>query len=258
MGNFIPLMIRDILSKTGWNENEILIYSTLLEKGSMKLADLSKETAIATSTIQYSVKQLITKRVIEKFYVNNKPVYRASDVEQLRKWMKGYGKQYEQMKIAVNNWIENYDFNPNIYTPKVRFFEGVKQVQNSYDQVLKEIQEPLIVNHLYINYTPQNEIMSFFEGSFIPNRLKKNIAFKSVAVATDFARYFLKRNDEHNRDLKMINEAVDLHLNTEINVYDNCVHSVTFDHKSAFAMIIEDQSMAELQKGMIEKLWSMV
>ena len=141
MSNYLPLIVRDTLMKTGWNENEIAVYSTLLEKGSMILTDLSEETSIPVSTLQYVLKKLSLKKMLSKTVMNGKPLYSVLNIEQLKKWMKGYTKQFHQFEETISKFIDQYDFNPQIYTPKVQFFEGSKGVKQSYRQILKECED---------------------------------------------------------------------------------------------------------------------
>ena len=94
MSNYLPLIVRDTLLKTGWTENELAVYSVLLEKGAMNLTDMSSETNIPVSTIQYALKKLSLKKMLSKTLLNGKPLYMVSNIEQLKKWMKGYNKQF--------------------------------------------------------------------------------------------------------------------------------------------------------------------
>ena len=108
MSNYLPLIVRDTLMKTGWNENEIAVYSTLLEKGSMILTDLSEETSIPVSTLQYVLKKLSLKKMLSKTVMNGKPLYSVLNIEQLKKWMKGYTKQFHQFEETISKFIDQW------------------------------------------------------------------------------------------------------------------------------------------------------
>jgi glycine betaine/choline ABC-type transport system substrate-binding protein len=90
------------------------------------------------STAQYSLKQLIIKKMVQKTLCNGKPLYAVSDLDSLRKWLKGYLKQFLVYEDTIQKFIEQYDFNPKMFMSKVRFFEGYKGVKQSYRAMLKE------------------------------------------------------------------------------------------------------------------------
>jgi len=257
MSNYLPLIVRQTLFKTGWNENEIIVYSTLLEKGAMNLTDLSTEVSIVISTLQKIKKKLVTKKMIKKGLLNDNPIYIAMHIDQLNKWMKGYGKKLDQHKNIIDLFVNQYDFNPQMYTPKVRLFEGIKGVKNSYKHMLDEIKSKEIINYFYITDDVNYKLQTFFDETFIPARMNKKIFFKSLVIKTTFVEKYTKKDNKELRKIKFLSGPLSLKMNTEINIYDNFMHCMSCNKDSTFAMIIENLQMAELQKTVFNQMWSM-
>ena len=68
--------------------------------------------------------------MINKTMINDKPVYTISNIDALQKWTKGFAKQFEHYENQMQNFIHQYDFNPQIFASKVRFLKGTKEYNN--------------------------------------------------------------------------------------------------------------------------------
>ena len=255
MSNFLPLGVRSVLSKTGWTENEVAIYSTLLSKGAMDLSTLSHETSIGVSTIQYSLKQLIVKKMVQKTLLNNKPLYAISDIESLRKWLKGYLKQFTVYEETIQKFVDQYDFNPKIFLSKARFFEGYRGVKQSYRTMLKECRGNEIMGFFSVIENVGKELQDFFVQEYVPDRVQKGIFIKNIALESPKAIAYQRNDNEELRQTKLISKEFFPMINTEINLYDDCLHCMSFNSKTAFALIIQDEAIVSILRAIFKLLW---
>jgi len=255
MSNYIPLGIRKILSKTGWTDNEVGVYSVLLEKGAMDLTTISHETGVSLSTLQYSVKQLLAKKMLSKSLINNKPFYSVSNVEQLKKWMKGFVKQFKDYGDSVNQFVDQYDFNPKVFTSKVKFYEGYKGVKQSYRDMLKECDDGEIVAFFSVVEEIGKDLQDFFVEEYVKERVKKNIKIKNIALESPKALTYKQNDSKELRQTKLISNKFFPAINTEINLYGDFMHCMSFDEKGAFALIIEDHQLVAIIRAIFGLLW---
>jgi len=257
VSNYLPLIVRDILSKTDWGENEISIYSVLLEKGGMNISDLSTETGISISTLQYSIKKLMLKKMLTKNIVNKNPIYSASNIEQLKKWFKGVTKRYSQYQNVIAEFIQQYDFNPQMHTSKVRFYEGVKGVKQSYQQILEECHTNEIWSFFAAKETIEEKLHDYFMTDYVNARVKKAIRSKNIATYGITGKKYKLCDQEFLSETRLVPKGMFPTNNTEINLYDNYIHCMSFDEKSAFAIIIKDSHMADILKGIFMLVWGL-
>ncbi len=256
MSNYLPLMVREILSKTGWSENEIAAYSALLEKGAMGLKELSNETSISASTLQYVIKQLLLKKMLSKNYVNKKPVYFASDIIQLRKWVKGVSKQYETYKNTVDKFVDQYDFSPQMYTPKVRFYEGIKGVKQSYRTILEECNGMEMRTMFAIDESGKSELEDFFVGEFNLERAKKGIKSRCLAVDCNESRNYFKTEKAELRITKVIPRGFLLpNIDADITIFDNSIHYMSSNNNGVISMIIKDEGLSHILRTIFDSFW---
>lgn len=256
MSNYLPLIVRKILLETGWNENELAVYSALLEKGAMSLTDLSHETSIPISTLQYVLKKLSLKKMISKTMMNEKPLYTVSNVDQLKKWMKGYLKKFEQFQDTIDKFIDQYDFNPELYTPKIRFYEGTKGVKQSYRQMLRECPDKEIFATFAVIEEIEPELQKFFVEEYVPARVKRKIKIKNIALRSPKSLVYQKNDAKNLSTTKLVSKEYFPLLNTEINLYGNFMHCMSFNEKGAFAMILKDKDMVLLLRGLFSMAWT--
>ena len=256
MSNFLPLQIRNILERTGWTDNETLVYSALLEKGSMDLTTISHETSIAISSLQYVLKKLISKKMIRKSLRNGKPLYAAANPEMLRKWTKGYVKQFLHFEETMQNFIDQYDFSPQVFTSKVRFYEGQKGIKKSYRQMVKECSSGEIVSVYSMTDLEHEALGTFYRDEYIPARLEKGITMRVIAVDTETAREFQTKDKEHGRQTLLVPAELLPTHGCEINVYNDCVHSVSKGATEPYGMIIHDKNLAAMQRALFESMWT--
>ncbi len=260
MSNSLPLIVRHALANTGWGESEITVYSILIEKGKMGITSLSEATSIPVSSLQHTLKKLLAKRMIQKKTINSKPVYIAKGPKELHQWMNDYAKQAQYFESAVGKFVEQYDFHPDVHTPKVQQFEGKKGVVDSYRKVLKLCKTNEI--HSFFSTPPyvDPELKEFLVSEYIEGRKELGIHNKNIAVKGDIAKEYSQNPQRYLSETQLIqidpNTLRDL-SNTEINVFDNHVHYMTFDQSKSFGLIIEDRILSSLLQLLFHLLWQL-
>jgi sugar-specific transcriptional regulator TrmB len=254
MSNFLPLGIRNILTKTQWNENEIVVYSILLEKGVMNISAISHETSLAVSTLQYTIKQLIAKKMIVKILLNNQPSYFVAKPEKLQKWVKGFTKQFQHYETDIENFVDQYDFHPQMKGLNLRLYEGLKGLKQSYKQMLKECHKNEIYTFSSQGEYFQPEIHDFFMKEYIPQLIKQEIHMKNMSmnIQNDQSK---KYDALENIERKEVIEESFPVINVEINLYNDCMHYMSFDEKGSYAFIIQDAKYTSIFRALFLFIW---
>ncbi len=256
MSNYLPLSVRKVLHETGWLDNEIVVYSSLLEKGAMDLTTISQETGIGISTIQYAIKQLLAKKMLAKTMTNGKPRYTVSDIDSLKKWVQDYIGQFQKYQSAIDLFVDQYDFDPKTFTSKVRFYEGYKGVKQSYRQMLKDCEDKEICAFFSVIEDVGEELQNFFVDEYVPKRAEMGINIKNIALDSPKTSMYQLNGKKFLSEIKVISREHFPALNTELNIYGDYIHFMSFDNHTAFAVIINDPQLSLILKSVFSILWT--
>lgn len=249
MSNFLPLGIRRMLEQTDWNPHEIIVYSTLLEKGAMDLSRIALETNIGTSSVQYALKRLHERQMVTKFLMNAKPRWKAKELEALRRWFKGHTQQFQMNEEAVQHFINQYDFHPDAFTPNVEFHEGIKAIKRSLEELGKRCFSNEIVAIALLHKGMNAELLKFMQDGYASGRAQgMNIRILS---AGDVAIGSHGRISEGR-----LREAMRLTTeNVVLVIVDNTVFTMHCDQKGMSSIMMEYPQMAAMMRGIFECLW---
>lgn len=255
MSNYLPLGIRHILEQTGWTPHEIGVYSILLEKGAMNLSTIAFEANIGVSSVQYTLRGLHEKKMVKKFLMNSKPRWKACDIDALRKWVKGYSRQFENNEATVQHFIDQYDFNPTGNTANVEFFEGSKAVQKSLLKIggLCRSGEMLVVMSFTAGADPEK--IGFLIQEYASLRENRSVRVK-ILVCGDGAE--IDSNGLHEVRAIRSNsffQKQSANVDSVIHIADDAVCTVHFAEGGPCSFIMENAPMASVLRGMFMSLW---
>lgn len=252
MSNFLPLGIRHMLEQTDWNPHEIVVYSTLLEKGAMDLSRIALETNIGTSSVQYALKRLHARQMVTKFMMNSKPRWKAKELDALRRWFKGHTQQFQMHEEAVQHFIDQYDFHPEGSTPSVEFHEGMRAVKKSFEEIGNRCVSNRILAVAVLHEGMNAELLQFMQDGY-NSGLAKGMEIKTL-LAGDVAlsgHGICRINEDRLREAMQLPEET----NIVLVIGDNTVCTMHCDQKGMSSILMEYPQMAVMLRGMFESLW---
>lgn len=115
------------LHQFGLNRSEIKIYLFLLEQGVCTPPQIAKATGIARTNCYNVVRSLVSKGLVEDEKRNKRRAYIACDPASL---LRAIDRQKEAIERAVPDLRTLYLTQQN--KPKIRFFEGLEEIQEIY------------------------------------------------------------------------------------------------------------------------------
>lgn len=120
------------LQQFGLSKNEVVVYTYLLEQGISTPPQIAKGTAITRTNCYHLLQSLKEKGLIESHIQGKRKTYVASDPDSL---LRAHDKKREALIHVVPDLRGLYTRQKN--KPKVRFFDGYKQIQQIYLQSLE-------------------------------------------------------------------------------------------------------------------------
>ena len=133
---------------------------------------------------------------------------------------------------------------------------GVKGVKQSYRQVLDECKGGEIRSVFSVEENKESELEKFFESEYIPQRIKNKIQLKNIAVESPESIYYKGTDDKQLRETKIIPRGSFASADTEISIFDNNLHCMSFYENSCFALMLKDKSLVSMLTSIFDILWS--
>lgn len=252
MSNFLPLVVRHILELTSWSPHEITVYSLLLEKGSMNLSRIAFESNLGTSSVQYALKKLHGRKMVTKFMLNAQPRWKAKELDALRKWFKGQSQQFYMNEIAIQQFINQYDFHPDGSTPNVEFHEGVKAVKRSLDEIGKKCLSNKVLAISLLRKGMNADLLQFMQNGYTA-ALARGLDIRILAAGDGITGRGIRYIDE-----TCMRAAMQLpdDTNALMVIFDNTVYAMHCDGTGTCSTMMEYPQMAGVLRGVFEYMWN--
>lgn len=233
----------ELLSTLQLSEHEARVYVAALELGQASLLALSKKSGVKRTTIYHFLDTLIQRQLIVETKRGKRSVFSAVHPQQLVEIGKGHVREMERLMpqlLAV--------FNASPRKPRVTFHEGTAGMKEVYADTLKE-RQPIVG---WSDYEYSMRVMGSYFEQYAEERARRNILYRVIARDSDAARNRQALSRRHLRDVRI---SPTLNLTTEIHVYGKKIALLSFRSNPIFAVIIEDESMAQTFKTIWEAAW---
>jgi sugar-specific transcriptional regulator TrmB len=246
-------MLEKILKELNFSDNTIKVYKRLLELGDASARQLAENIGIPRPSVYDYLNILIENGLIIQQSVDNKTIFRANEVSQLKHLIK---EKIEVLEIESKN-IEKYvpaNQEKNI-EPKIRHFKGIEQVK----KILNDLS--WYENTEILSIWPMKEMLMVLGSDYLENfnrkRIKNNNPLKIVWPKDKIVNIdefpFLGISAGHKRDLRIA--PMDMTWNMGHTIYEDKVAFIS-SHKETFGFIVQSKDFAELMKAQFEVVWN--
>ncbi len=242
-------MISKELEKLNLSKKEAKLYLALLELGEVNLQKIVQKTNLKRTTTYEIIESLKKKNLVYTTKRKKRTFYYAENPKKLGILLDEkkeiFNKILPQLLAATNSIDKK---------PSIQFFEGINGIKNIYKDTLK-----------YDNTTIQawlSEDAKFFDeeyllDDYIIQRIKKKIFVQAVARNTEIARKLQKKDQQHFRQVKLIDFEDMLFFEVEINLYGGSKIGI-MSFQENFGLIIESKKIHNTLKAIFELQWKSV
>jgi len=243
----------ETLKKIGLNEKEINIYSVLLEQGEQKIADLLQKTKLKRGDLYYALDNLVAKSLIEKEDKEKKLHFRLNHpnrlqelVEEKEREVKNLGSEIQAILPVV---ISNYNLVSN--QPGVKMVEGPQGVKLAMDDSLNSQTEILTI------LTP-DEVDKYIDQAnknYIKRRYNAGIKKKILVADNHHNRKHYQGKTNELTEIRYI-KGVLVTSGAVLQIYNNKVNYIIIKPSGAIGLIIDNASIANMQRSLFMLLWN--
>lgn len=236
------------LQGIGFSKNEALVYLATLELGPSTVWDISKKSGIKRPTCYVLLEELAFKGHATSVNDGKRTIYSVSSPKQL---LRAVERRHDRFTSTINQLEGIASKSPQ--KPTVRLFEGVAGVTESYNLSLEQPRgsEILIYGTAQIRIT-----YSDFINDYLKKRVEKGISARALLPDNELSREVLLHDKVEMRQCRFLPQDK-FDPNTEINVYGDVIHYIAHSEKEPFATMIENPSLAKLEKQRFDLLWGL-
>ncbi len=237
----------DKLLKFGLGEKEAKVYLACLELGDSVASDIALKSDLPRTLVYDILERLIDLGLISYSIKTHKKVFRAADPEE---FLRIVHEKEEAINEALPE-LKRLQKIKGVKRPKVEVYEGKEGMKTVMNDILRSGAEEFFA---YGSSRSSFEIIPAFMDEWHKQRIKQKVTMKILYNNTKEAREKVKKKPESLKYAKYKFMPIELESPTATVIYENKVVLQSWT-KDPFAVLIEDEQMAENQKRYFEEVW---
>lgn len=252
--NNLNTLYTEQLMQSGLTNEQAVIYETLIKLGQLPASKISLKTTIKRGMVYKTLEQLIEMKLVEK--IENKEqttIFRPNHPSKLEDLVESNLQKINQTKSAVESILGNMtsDFNLLSGKPNIRFYEGMKGVEEVLNDSLKSKEKI----YTFADIEAIQKYIPEINEKYVAKRDRIGIEKQALILDTEFARNFLKDYHKETTDIKLIKHNAPP-FQTVMQIYDNKISYLTLSEDEMIGVIIEDKHIYRTHKYIFEYIWS--
>ncbi len=237
------------LRKFGLSEKEAKVYLSCLELGDSVASNIALQSDLPRTLVYDILERLIDLGLVSYSIRDNKKFFRASDPEELLRIL-------HEKENAVTKALPSLKILQKIKgvkRPKVEVYEGKEGMKAVMDDILRSGVKEFLA---YGSSRSSFEIIPAFMEEWHKERIKRKVVMKILYNNTKEAREKVKVRTESLAFSQFKFMPITLESPTATLIYGNKVVLQSWT-KEPFAVMIENEEMAENQRRYFEELWKL-
>lgn len=238
--------ISKILQNFGLNQNEAIVYLTLLKYPKMTMSEIARATNLKRASCYQYLNLLLAKDFVLRIPIGKRMFFGAVNPKKVLAIIR---KRYLAFEKATEEMAKQYEKTTN--KPKVVFYEGKREIKNIYEDLFKTIGDTYSIfppTAFFENFTEQE--YDDFDSKISRYALKS----KDLIIADKYFRRvneIRNKNGLENKKTKKLPES--FKNNVDVLIHHDKVALISLRNLSG--LVIEDQDIADLFKNIHSFIW---
>lgn len=237
--------IKETLQHFGLNEKQASIYLALLELGTASAPSISKKSGVKRPTTYVILQELRQKGLLTEMPKKSKTLYTAKSPEMLLAERK---EQNEEIRLAMPEILALY--NAKAEKPKVRFYQGEKEILDLYQNIFQEKEIWFITSFAAI---PENFMQSIHKH--ITRAVQEKIHIREIQQDDPVSQGFRKQYEGGSYEIKTAPKNFELPSDNAI--YGNKIAIFSYKNEST-AVVIENEDVVKTYRSLFEMAWNSI
>ncbi len=235
--------IKQALKELHLSDKEIEVYLALLLRGTQGAMSIAKQARLNRITVYHLLDALMDKGLVSHVIKSGVKYFQAADPRAIHRMIKEKEERFAKVLPMLEKMKESVLEHPRVevYDGK----EGLKSIMDDWINTGKDI--------VGIGSEELDAIIGFYFPHHIMRRVKAGIRIRLLFGKSRYAQEMKRKDKRELRETKMLDCGK---LTTGVYAYGNKVSFLTFVKEEPRGLIIEDASIVNTVKTMLELLWT--
>jgi sugar-specific transcriptional regulator TrmB len=221
------------------------VYLACLELGASSVIEIAKKAGIKRTTAYDILLDLAQKGLVSETSKGKKRLFVGEDPEKILKNL----QSKERMLFEILPLLKSV-YNVKGVKPKIRYYEGLEGLKETYNDTLKYTGEMLAFASEDVVKILGND----WAYGYIKKRVKNNLRVRAIMPASEIiSRDYFARDPEHLRVSKLV-DPKKYPFSMEINIYGHSKVSL-MSSKEQLGLVIESTEIYNTMKLIFELVW---
>ena len=241
-------MDQKLLQEIGLANSEILVYTTLLKSGSVKVGELMKEISLHRSRVYEAINRLTEKGLVSYVIKNNVKYFEATDPERLVTYIEEQKEKLNQKEKSIKRIIPELKKQISPLKPhaEAHVLSGKEGFKTMRKDVLRQKQDLYLIGAV----GKEGKFLKYFFPNFNNLRIKNKINWKILYDAEIKGKPITKLKLMETKFLpkEYSSPAV-------INIYADRVVNVLWQGENPICFMIINKEIADSYRKWFNLLW---
>jgi sugar-specific transcriptional regulator TrmB len=240
-----------VLEEIGFSLNEARIYELLLVDGIQKVQDLAKKSGISRGNVYNTLTQLKAKGFV--LPIEGKVErFQAADPARLSIMVDSRKEAAQALEGRFRTELQNLTsaFTLSTGKPAIQIFEGLEGVERVLEDTLSASGEILTL----VDPDAITDAVAKVETRYIKKRIERQIRKRVLLPDTQTAH--TTRSADDALTTTRIASGLSGGFGAAVEIYDDRFSLITLTGNRIISVIIENSSLAALQRAQFEALWA--
>lgn len=243
--------IERVLQKSGFTQNEVKVYLTLLQSGKATSYMIVKEATISSGKIYETLDKLVAKGLVSYVIIRGRKYFKASNPERLLDYIKKREQEIHEERREIEHIIPKLRHWRKITEDKTNaeLYEGISGIKTVYELMLREAGSGSTILIVGAPKEAGDKLDVYFDN-FNRRRIEKNIQLKII----------LNYGHPREKKLKSIPQTQVKVFQKEIvtpawiTIFDDYVATFNLAEKP-IVFLIKDKKIANSYKEYFQLMW---
>ncbi len=249
--------IEKVFKVLGLKEPEIKVFFACLEnKDGLRIGEIVAQTNIRRSTVNLVIERLLKRGFLSYYLEGQRKVFTAEPPALLLSNLESSLREFKDLLPLLQS------ANSQARKTKVRFFEGVEEVEQIFNDILLTMRI-CKDDKVILSISSGKDILAALpqhQKQFINRRVKERISVRWIAPDDQPSRRFLATAKQELRQMKFVDpKKYPIHL--DINIYEYKISFLSFESKTGAkpaGVIIENENLASSFRSLFTLLWDLL
>jgi len=237
-----------LLQEIGLANSEIMVYTTLLKTGSVKVGQLMKELSLHRSRVYEAINRLIDKGLVSYVIKNNIKYFQATDPERLLTYVEEQKEKLNEKEASIKKIIPELrkQISPLQPHAEAHVLFGKEGFKTMRKDVLKQKKELYMIGGL----GKEDKFLKYFFPNFNTLRIKSKIKWNILYDAEVKGKKITKLELMEKKFLPKEYSSP-----TVINIYGDRVVNVLWQGENPLCFMIINKEIADSYRKWFHLLW---